>query len=171
MMTWPLHGLFTKPLVSALLAVSSVALSGFADGGKPSDDGSVPLTVPKATCGPNDHPETGLQGQVPAALRAAGFTGFNCNLQLIGQSRGDGANWQTTGFRDGHSRICAYHGTASPSRSLPGRTHLGVPVIDITEPSAPTPIGYLQTTSMLDPWESLKANERRQLLAPANGQN
>src|SRR6266850_1335154 len=62
--------------------------------------GSVPLTVPKATCGPNDHPETGLQGQVPAAMRATGFKGFNCNLELIGQSKGDGANWQTTQFRD-----------------------------------------------------------------------
>src|SRR6266851_10392246 len=171
MRTWPGHGSLTKPLVSALLVVSFVALSGFAAGGKPSDEGPAPLTVPKATCGPNDHPETALQGQVPAALRAAGFTGFNCNLELIGQSKGDGANWQTTEFRSGQSRICAYHGTAAPSRSLPGRTHFGVPVIDITEPSAPTPTGYLTTISMLDPWESLKVNERRQLLAADNGQN
>src|SRR5205823_5822360 len=55
----------------------------------------IPLTVPKAVCGPNDHPETALQGQVPAAMRAAGFKGFNCNLELLGQSKGDGANWQT----------------------------------------------------------------------------
>ena len=171
MKTWSMRGLPTKPLVSALLAVSFVAVSGFADSGKPSDGGPVPLTVPKATCGPNDHPETALQGQVPAALRAAGFKGFNCNLELIGQSKGEGANWQTTEFRTGQSRICAYHGTAAPSRSLPGRTHFGVPVIDITEPSAPTPTGYLTTISMLDPWESLKVNERRQLLAADNGQN
>jgi len=51
------------------------------------------------------------------------------------------------------------------------RTHLCVPVIDITEPSAPTPTGYLTTTSMLDPWESLKVNERRKLLAADNGHN
>src|SRR5260370_23205813 len=106
MKTWSRRGLPTKPLVSALLAVSLVALSGFAAGGKPSDGGPVPLTVPKATCGPNDHPETALQGQVPAALRSAGFEGFNCNLELIGQSKGDGANWQTTEFRSGQSRIC-----------------------------------------------------------------
>ena len=149
--------------------------------------------MPKAVCGPHDNPETALQGQVPAALRAAGFKGFNCNLELIGQSKGDGANWQTTQFkqrvrgerdgdddddedRDGehgnkHTRVCGYHGTASPARSLPGRTHLGVPVVDLTDPHNPTPTTYLSTTSMLDPWESLKVNERRQLLGADNGQN
>src|SRR6266566_4886366 len=132
------------------------------------DDGAAPLTVPKAVCGENDHPETALQGQVPAAIRAAGFQGFNCNLQLVGQSRGDGANWQTTEFRDEHHHICAYHGT---SFSTANRTHLGVPVLDVSEPDAPTPTGYLTTTSMLDPWESLKVNERRQLLAADNGHN
>src|SRR6185369_14352179 len=133
--------------------------------------------------GPGDHPETALQGQVPAALRAAGFKGFNCNLQLIGQSRGDGANWQTTQFQNGKGAsgvtngkgdgnkdgpICAYHGTAF---STANRTHLGVPVVDITDNSKPAPTGYLTTTSMLDPWESLKVNERRQLLAADNGHN
>ena len=132
---------------------SSIALLG-ADNGRKDKDGSIPLTVPKAVCGPHDNPETALQGQVPAAMRAAGFKGFNCNLELVGQSRGDGANWQTTQFkqrsrddgddddddgdRDGehgnkHTRICGYHGTASPTRSLPGRTNLGVPVLDLTD--------------------------------------
>lgn len=171
---------------------SSVALLG-ADEGKKDSPKPIPLTVPKAVCGPHDNPETALQGQVPAAMRAAGFKGFNCNLELIGQSKGDGANWQTTQFkqrvrgdrdgdddddedRDGehgnkHTRVCGYHGTASPARSLPGRTHLGVPVVDLSDPRNPTPTTYLSTTSMLDPWESLKVNERRQLLGADNGQN
>src|SRR3989449_3857162 len=156
-------------IACTVTVVVCVSIWGLAIAAPPSD-GSVPLTVPKATCGPNDHPETGLQGQVPAALRATGFMGFNCNLELIGQSKGDGANWQTTEFREG-ARVCAYHGTASPTLSLPGRTHLGVRVIDMTDPTNPTPTGYLQTTSMLDPWESLKVNERRQLLGADNGQN
>ena len=63
-----------------------------------------PLTVPKATCGRGDHPETALQGQVPAFLRATGFHGFNCNLELVGQVRGDGANWQSDEFREQHER-------------------------------------------------------------------
>ena len=117
-----------KHAIPALVGIASIAMMG----AKPVDDAPIPLTVPKATCGPNDHPETGLQGQVPAALRATGFKGFNCNLQLIGQSKGEGANWQTTQFIDAAGRRCAYHGTASPARSLPNRQHFGVPVVDIT---------------------------------------
>ena len=179
-----------RPIVTAaLIAVSCAALVGF--GGGRDEHGSghgkePPLTVPKAKCGPHDNPETGLQGQVPAALRASGFKGFNCNLELIGQSKGDGANWQTTEFKErdrphrgkwggwGHDkdeRVCGYHGTASPALSGPNRTNLGVPVLDITNPHRPTPTAHLTTTSMLDPWESLKVNERRQLLAADNGQN
>jgi hypothetical protein len=125
--------------------------------------------VPRAVCGPGDHPETALQGQVPANLRAAGFQGFNCNLQLIGQSKGDGANWQTTQFTDQAGHVCGYHGTAFTTAN---RTHVGVPVIDLSNPNSPTPSGaYLATTSMLDPWESLKVNDRRQLLAADNGHN
>ena len=44
-------------------------------------------------------------------------------------------------------------------------------VIDITDPTKPVNTAYLTTTSMLDPWESLKINERRQLLGAVNGQN
>jgi len=166
----PLHGGYRNWARFTLIALSCVALSAFgvSSGEEQEDEHAAPLTVPKAVCGANDHPETALQGQVPAALRAAGFQGFNCNLQLVGQSRGDGANWQTTEFRDEHGHICAYHGT---SFSTANRTHLGVPVIDVTEPDAPTPTGYLTTTSMLDPWESLKVNERRQLLGADNGHN
>src|SRR5689334_680522 len=124
-------------LTGLVLFASAIALAGFASAAQARDRDAdpVPLTVPKATCGPNDHPETGLQGQVPAPLRAAGFHGFNCNLELIGQSRGDGATWQTTEFRDEH-HICAYYGTSFNSLN---RTHLGVPTIDVTNPRDPTP--------------------------------
>ena len=155
-------------LVVSCVFVGTIVVAPAAGVEGSDDDGAAPLTVPKAVCGENDHPETALQGQVPAAMRAAGFQGFNCNLQLVGQSRGDGANWQTTEFRDEHHHVCAYHGT---SFSTTNRTHLGAPVIDVTEPDEPTPTGYLTTTSMLDPWESLKVNERRQLLAADNGHN
>src|SRR5690349_8090918 len=96
----------TSPLRVALFGMmlaglpSAMALAGFASVAHAVDSEPAPLTVPKATCGPNDHPETGLQGQVSAALRASGFKGFNCNLELIGQVRGDGANWQTDEYRD-----------------------------------------------------------------------
>jgi hypothetical protein len=133
--------------------------------------------VPKAVCGPGDVPESGLQGQVPASMRlaTAPFTGFSCNLQLIGQVKGEGANWQTAEWREGKGKtkkVCAYHGTAAPSAN-PGfaRTNYGVRTIDMTDPTKPVNTAYLTTTSMLDPWESLKINERRQLLGAVNGQN
>jgi hypothetical protein len=189
MRNWLLQSTYVKQATSIVIALSCLALSGTgaADKSKPVDEPT--LTVTKATCGAGDHPETALQGQVPASLRASGFHGFNCNLQLIGQSRGDGANWQTAEFREGKQkkagkqdddnqgqddngsksgRICAYHGTAFTTAN---RTHRGVPVIDITEPGAPTPNGYLTSVSMLDPWESLKTNTRRQLLAADNAHN
>jgi hypothetical protein len=154
-------------ITSSLIALSCIVLP--ASGGGPTNvDATLQLTVPRAVCGPGDHPETALQGQVPANLRASGFHGFNCNLQLVGQSRGDGANWQTAEFKDRAGHTCAYHGTAFTTAN---RTNVGVPVIDLTNPTNPTPTAYLSTTSMLDPWESLKVNERRQLLGADNGHN
>jgi LVIVD repeat-containing protein len=162
-----------KPNAAALRAlVSGAALLCCATvpavaGDKISAEKAVAV-VAKAACGAGDHPETALQGQVPAYLRASGFHGFNCNLELVGQSRGDGANWQSAEFKDRAGHTCAYHGT---SLSTAGRTHVGVPVVDITNASSPVPTSYLTTTSMLDPWESLKVNDRRQLLAADNGHN
>jgi len=193
----------TAPLLKAAAIALACAGVVSADGGRDGDrDKPIPLTVPKAKCGPHDRPETALQGQVPAALRAAGFKGFNCNLELVGQARGDGANWQTTQFKQkvrghhrhddddddddrngGHdkhdndgkhsanTRVCGYHGTASAALSQPGRTNFGVRALDITDPRKPAITAYLNTPSMHDPWESLKVNERRQLLGADNGQN
>jgi len=109
-------------------ALSSGAASGRESDDDQGDDGSkIPLTVEKAVCGAEDQPETALQGQVPAALRATGFKGFNCNLKLIGQSRGDGANWQSAEFKDRAGHTCGYHGTGFTTAN---RTHVGVPVFD-----------------------------------------
>jgi hypothetical protein len=155
-----MNGIAAASLTSLCIALA--ACSGSSGG-----DDSPPLTVPKAACGPGDKPETALQGQVPAPMRTS-FAGFNCNLQLIGQSKGDGANWQTTQFRDKAGRRCAYHGTAFTTAN---RTFRGVPTIDITDPTRPTPTAHLTTVAMLDPWESLKVNERRQLLAADNANN
>src|SRR6202030_3171162 len=143
---------FARLAAFAVSAFACVALSGGAANGREADDdeGDVPLTVTKAVCGLEDHTETALQGQVPASLRATGFQGFNCNLKLVGQSKGDGANWQSAEFKDRRGHTCGYHGTAFTTAN---RTHTGVPVIDLTEPNHPTATGYLTTTSMLDPWE------------------
>src|SRR5262245_11486542 len=176
-----LHGWPTKQNASILLALSCLALSGL--GGADSviekrtsiaDEELFFAPVPKAVCGPGDKPETALQGQVTAAMRAAGFQGFSCNLQLLGQVRDEGANWQTAEWREGRGRnrkVCAYHGTAAPTASTLPRANLGVRVIDVSDPAKPTLTTYLKSVSMLDPWESLKTNQRRQVLGAVNGAN
>jgi hypothetical protein len=136
--------------------------------GDSTDESPLPVGTVKATCGSNDKPETALQGQVSAAERAAGFKGFSCNLQLIGQSKGDGGSWQHAFFQDKSGHLCNYYDTASFTAN---RTHVGAVVIDATNPANPTPTAYLSTTAMLDPWESLKINERRQLLGGVNALN
>ena len=152
-----------------IVLASCVVLWGCGGGDGGGGEQAIPLTVPKAACGPNDHPETALQGQVPAALRVpGGFQGFSCNLQLVGQSRGDGASWQHASFKDGAGHQCAYHDTAS---STANRTHLGVVTVDLTNSSVPTPTTYLTSVGMLDPWESLKVNPNRQLLGATQATN
>ena len=149
--------------------VASAALTSCGGGSSGSDPGPVPLTVPKvASCAASDTPETALQGQVPAALRASGFKGFNCNLSLVGQSQGEGGNWSSATFTDGGGRNCAYHATAVPNAN---RVNPGVPVIDMTDRAKPTRVASLTTPAMTDPWESLRVSDRRQILIADNGQN
>ena len=169
----------TAPLLKAVVIALACAGVVGADNNRKDEGGPVPVTVPKPeSCGPNDRPESALQGQVPKAFRmgvpGSEFKGFNCNLTLIGQHRGEGANWQTTQFRQdaddvqGGPRVCGYHGVASPRPAL---QQSGVRVIDLSDRTNPQATAYLTTVSMLDPWESLKVNERRQLLAADNAQN
>ncbi len=112
--------------------------------------------VPKAVCGANDVPETGLQGQVPITERLVGFDGYRCNLELVSQVQGEGAGWQHAWFED-----CSYFGTANGD----GQVNPGVVVIDAKDSANPKIAGHLATQGMLDPWESLKVNEKRKLLA------
>lgn len=155
-----------------LFALVSAALAGC--GGSSSGPDEIPLTVSKAACGPNDKPETALQGQVPAAMRSS-FGGFNCNLQLVGQFRGEGGNWSAATFRDRAGRTCIYHSTAAPADNagvpIAGRVSPGVPVVDITDPANPKKTMSLTSPAMLDPWESLRVNARRQILIADNAQN
>jgi hypothetical protein len=162
----------------------TIAVAVASDTGEESNSIQV---VPRAVCGAEDNPETGLQGQVPAALRASGFKGFNCNLKLIGQSKNDGGNWQTAEFRekrqvegvDSEERenqvlhTCGYYGSAAPNISAKTRNSAtyGTRVVDLTDPGNPTLTGHLQSISMLDPWESLRVNEPRKLLVADEGAN
>ena len=82
-------------------AVSAVSLLGLlvsssidADtGGRRANEVGSMGPVPKAECGPSDHTETGLQGQTTSWERMSGDStrGYNCNLELVGQFKGEGA--------------------------------------------------------------------------------
>ena len=120
--------------------------------------------VTKATCGEGDAVEIGLQGQVTLVERYTGFKGTHCNLELVGQWAGEGASWQQAWFGD-----CAYYGQAADRGIGPALKNPGTVVIDASDSAHPIASAYLATTSMLDPWESLKVNEKRKLLGSVNG--
>lgn len=180
-------GLRPSKAAMATMAAVTAALAGCGgdDGGSVAaapttggGSGTVTTTsiVPRvASCATGSSQETGLQGQVPAALRASGFKGFNCNLTLVGQSQNEGGNWSSATFTDGAGRTCAYHSTASPidrnGGAVAGRKNPGVPVIDMTDATNPQRTTSLTTAAMLEPWESLRVNARRQVLIADNGQN
>jgi hypothetical protein len=150
------------PAIVALVCASSAALWGCTAGAGGDAPAPGSSSTPRAICGPGDHAETGLQGQVPAPLRKpGGFAGFNCNLALSAQVRGEGAGWQAAFATDAAGHTCAYYDT-SPSKL--NRAHPGVVVVDATDPAHPAVAGYLASETMNDPLESLKVNQRRQLL-------
>jgi hypothetical protein len=159
----------STPAMQGGLVTAAAANEGVSDEAD-SDDRQF-RTVPRADCSAEDNPETALQGQVPASLRASGFKGFNCNLKLVAQYRGEGASWQHAFVTDRDEHRCSYYDTQSPVNGTANRTHVGTVVVDTTDPRAPNATGYLTTTSMLDPWESLKVHQRREILLAENGTN
>jgi hypothetical protein len=135
------------------------------------DTFATQTSIPRAQCREGDRAESALQGQVPLSERLAGFQGSNCNIDLVSQYEGEGASWMHTSYRN-----CSYYGqafaaTAVSSPSVP-RANLqrpGTVVMDVSDSSNPVDAGRLTSVSMLDPWESLKVNVRRGLLAAVNG--
>jgi hypothetical protein len=116
---------------------------------------SNPDTIADAPCGPGDAPETGLQGQVPPAVRAIGFQGFNCNLSLLGQFPAKGVQWDGGTWVGSWAGDCAYLSTMGH----------GVIVVDASDPAHPTTTETLTPPAFLHTWESLKYNPKRHLLA------
>jgi len=149
-----------RGIASAITLASAAFLAACGgDNGAP-----VPWTgpVPKAQCGPKDRPETGLQGQTTLEERTSGAseTAYTCNLELVGQHQGEGAEWQLAWFND-----CAYYGQYNNA----AKTNPGTVVIDASNPASPQVAGYLTSMAMLDPWESLKVNPTRKLLGATKG--
>lgn len=155
-----------------LLGIGLVALaSGTASAADPYFAGPVP----RANCGPGSLPEPALQGEVPLADRNSGRSqlGYRCNLALVGQHQGQGAGWQNTWYDH-----CDYYDTktaeglpqaASGNGTGNGQTSPGVQVIDVSNPTHPVLTTNLDTPAMDGPWESLKVNQKRALLAGVGG--
>lgn len=117
---------------------------------------------PRASCGPGSVQEEDLQGQVSKIRRQIGFTGYSCNLALVGQFKGEGTSWQHSSYRD-----CSYYDTKNdPSQENPGSV-----VVDVRDPAHPVASAYLQDDALVDPWESLKVHATRGLLAGVRGDN
>ena len=160
------------PLVSRV-AISTVLLLGLSFGNSAFADAANEIgsmgPAPKAQCGPSDRTESGLQGQTTSQERASGDSerGYSCNLELVGQFRGEGAFSQDGPSYFGH---CAYMATENnPMQARPG-----IVVIDVSDPKNPKATAYLaDTPAGLNPHESNKVNEARGLLglAQSNGPN
>ncbi len=156
----PLRGL--AGLAAMLLVACGGGQSPLADpsGGTPAEPWLQP--VPKAQCAAGDRAETDVQGRVPLVDRVSGRSaqGYNCNLNLVGQfdNDGEGAAWQHAWHED-----CAYFTTKQGDAQL----HPGTVIVDARDPSRPVRAGALISPTMLDPHESLRAFEARELLVGA----
>ena len=148
---WGRRGVGIVTVLLATFALAAVPLAeAMPSGARAEASVPAPPTIPDVGCAPGDSPETGLQGQVPVADRAAGFKGFSCNLKLLGQFPGPGGTWVGS-----WAGSCAYNATKGN----------GVIVIDASDPAHPRATATLTSPAMMHTWESLKYNPRRQLLA------
>jgi hypothetical protein len=126
---------------NGLIAGSFVRTSAFAAATGAANEIGTMGPAPKAQCGPSDRTEKGLQGQTTSQERASGDSqrGYNCNLELVGQFRGEGAYSQDGPSFFGH---CAYMAT----ENNPRQAHPGIVVIDVSDPKNPRATAYLADT-------------------------
>ena len=109
-----------------------------------------------AQCGPNDRPETGLQGQVPVPDRASGRSveGYNCNLDEVGFLPSSAfANFDTY-------KNCAYYSDTIGATNAEG----GTVVVDVSDPRHPVQTAYLTERAAANAGESLRVHPERGLL-------
>jgi hypothetical protein len=124
--------------------------------------------TPRAVCGPDSHPEPGIQGRVPAG---SGDNGLSCNMALISH-QGTSGGFKTFRYVDTQGHVCAFYDTALlfPTNAINAAgASLGVAVLDMSDPAHPVQTDTLTQTPMMTPHESLNLNTTRGLLAAVNG--
>jgi LVIVD repeat-containing protein len=141
-------------LSAAIASAQTIAWDGF------------PGSIPKATCGPTDHTESGLQGETSQQERFGGDsqTAYNCNLQLVGQEPQD--TYQGAYSQDGPAYYdkCAYYGTDNAASGQ------GIKVIDVSDPAHPVVTAHLtDSPAALNPHETVATNANTRILVA--GQN
>jgi hypothetical protein len=124
--------------------------------------------TPVVPCGPESHPQPGIDGRVP---EGSAKNGLRCNVTLVGHQGTEGG-FKVFRYVDSHGRECAFYDTTLmfPLNAFnPGGGSEGVAVLDMSNPSHPVQTDTLTTPPMLSPHESLNLNTRRGLLAAVNG--
>jgi hypothetical protein len=123
------------------------------------------VAVQDARCGPDDLPETGIQGDVPKADQTSGRAerGYNCGLALVGHTTLDAGGRR--GDANGNmawAGHCAYvagpgaiFGNPSPA---PGD---GVAVVDVSNPRAPRHVATLRSPGSQAAMETINAVQTR----------
>jgi hypothetical protein len=116
-----------------------------------------------------------MQGRVSVEERESGRSseGYWCNMELVGHYGPDdpqgfeGAEWQLARYGD-----CAYYSQRLLNVGGPGahqtQERPGTIVVDVSDPTDPKFATNLFTLGMMDPWETLKVNKKRGLLAAVN---
>src|SRR5262245_4640551 len=108
------------------------------------------------TPGPDDRPETGLQGSVSLAERTGpgGFQGHWCGMRLVGQH----TLWDRGSYGDTQLiRHCAYSSMRDPSDLTKPTT--GVVVMDVSVASQPKDIQVLRTPAMLRAYSAFEISQ------------
>jgi hypothetical protein len=128
--------------------------------------------VPRAVCGPGSIPEPGdvFQGDTPTSA-----DGYRCNLEVVGFQPNVSPSWNLAVYED-----CAYYDQDFPLYGAPNYKtpdpaiitdpdYLGTIVEDVSDPAHPRTVARLTTPAMIDPHESLQANQPRGLIGGVAG--
>jgi hypothetical protein len=161
----------------ALAACGGTSSSDLTSGVGDSFDEPKLVAVPKAICGPDDWPETGIQGRVSRQDHLDGLAahGFRCNTELVGAfgntdfTVGTIAGYRVHRYVDEAGNECGYYDTTLLPPTNAGDANLGVRVLDMSDPSNPELSMILTSPAMLSPHESLAINQERGLLGAVMG--
>ena len=157
------------------LSVALCAIAAWATAGA-ADTGVSTAAVPTATCGPGSHPETSIQGRIPAADYTSGryLQGYTCNTEAAAHE-GSSGGFKTLRYTDASGNTCAYYDSTSLLPPTSTVTNLltgagiGVVVLDMNDPAHPRRTTTLTSAAMLSPHESLLVNQTRGLLVGVLG--